>query len=102
MWFAVIMLLLQALKIRSAYLFACTTGIAVAIIMVNETTQFLHGRRNRVGFKAGYVLGFAGFIFFAVEAVTNVCPDVTQADNSVLGYLRSFDRTVSLSEVWSS
>lgn len=71
-WFAVLMLILQSLRIRSAYLFACTTAIALTVCVINETSQVLRGRKGRVGFKAGYVLGFAGFVFFAVEAVTNV------------------------------
>lgn len=69
---AMMMLGLQALRIRSAYIFAVLTSFMMIGAMGNEAMSLLKGVRYKVGRVSGYILPLAGLMVLGVEAVTNV------------------------------
>lgn len=66
-----LMLFLQAVRLRTACVFAMITGVSLFAAMVNEAARF-GGRSRTVGFAATYPLTMVIFIAFGVEAVTTV------------------------------
>lgn len=66
------MLLLQAVGIRSAYIFAILSSVLLVGLIVDEVLRFCTGRKEKVGFWGTYILTMIPFAVIGVEAVTTV------------------------------
>ncbi|WWD16981.1 hypothetical protein CI109_101415 [Kwoniella shandongensis] len=63
------MLLLQWLRVRSAYLFAFITGMLLIGAVLNEFGRAASGRKDGMALKSAYYLSAIGFMAFAVEGI---------------------------------
>jgi inosine/xanthosine triphosphate pyrophosphatase family protein len=66
------MLLLQALHIRSAYIFAMIVTILLVGAIGDVAGKLVSGRRGKLSFGWSYILTMSGFVVLGVEAVTTV------------------------------
>lgn len=68
------MLLMQAYRIRSAYVFAIITFLLLVGAAGNEMARYQRvGRGFDVAWTGSYLIPLVGFVFIGVEAGTTVC-----------------------------
>ncbi|KAK8864706.1 hypothetical protein IAR55_001960 [Kwoniella newhampshirensis] len=68
------MLLLQALRVRSAYLFAFITGMFLVGAVMNELGRAAGGKKDGIALKSAYYLTTIGFMAFAIEGIPADAP----------------------------
>ena len=70
------MLVVQAYRIRSAFVFAVVLSMLLMSAAWNEVRRMRDRSTGRVGFLTVYVVPLVVSMFLAVEAVTAVSPQV--------------------------